>query len=123
MEDVAAAFGTRTQGQLTGTFGDAAFFSFDSTKLINVPLKAGFLAVRDPGLLTSAQAIYEHETAAMTMSRKFALVFQGFILLLLENQHKGTRSISDVRRTIFTVQGKAGAYSFKVLEQEYRAGT
>lgn len=44
-------------------------------------------------------------------------------LLLLENQHKGTKSISDVRRTIFGVQGKAGAFSFKVLEQEYRAGS
>lgn len=85
VEDVAAAFGTRVDGRLTGTFGDAAFFSFDSTKLINVPLKAGFLAVRDPALMAQVQAIYEQETQAMTLVRKAALLAQGFILLLLEN--------------------------------------
>jgi len=85
IEDVAAALGSRVNGQLTGTFGAAAFFSFDSTKLINVPLKAGFLATRDGDLLAKVEAIYRSETQAMTAVRKWLLLAQGFVLLLLEN--------------------------------------
>lgn len=87
VEDVAAAFGTRIRGRLTGTFGDAAFFSFDSTKLINVPLKAGFLTVRDPKVFERVTSFYEAGTEAMTFMRKVSLLVQGFILLLLENHH------------------------------------
>lgn len=87
VEDAAASFGTRTQGRLTGTLGDAAFFSFDSTKLINVPLKAGFLAVRNGELHARISSLYEGETMAMTLVRKLALLLQGFLLLLLENHH------------------------------------
>ena len=85
VEDVAAAFGTRIQGRLAGTWGDAAFFSFDSTKLINVPFKAGFLAVRDAALFRSVSRTYPRETAPMPFGRKAALLIQGIVLLLLEN--------------------------------------
>jgi len=85
IEDVAAALGTRVDGRLAGTFGTAAFFSFDSTKLINVPLKAGFLATRDGELLAKVAAIYRSEIQAMTGLRKWLLLAQAFILLLLEN--------------------------------------
>lgn len=51
IEDCAASLGTQVNGKLTGTFGDAAFFSFDSTKLITVPLKGGFVVTRDPQLM------------------------------------------------------------------------
>jgi dTDP-4-amino-4,6-dideoxygalactose transaminase len=59
IEDCAASLGSRVRGQLTGTFGDLAFFSFDSTKLVNVPLKAGFVIARDPEWLAAVRAAYE----------------------------------------------------------------
>jgi dTDP-4-amino-4,6-dideoxygalactose transaminase len=85
VEDVAAALGTRIHGRLVGTWGDAAFFSFDSTKLINVPLKAGFLAVRDAALSDRVSRNYDLETTPMTFGRKAALILYGFVFLLLEN--------------------------------------
>lgn len=65
IEDCAASLGSRVRGQLTGTFGDLAFFSFDSTKLINVPLKAGFVIARDPEWLAAVRAAYEAEIEPM----------------------------------------------------------
>ena len=43
IEDCAGAMGTVVDGQQVGTFGDFAFFSFDSSKLVNVPSKGGFI--------------------------------------------------------------------------------
>lgn len=107
VEDVAAAFGTRIEGRLAGTFGDAAFFSFDSTKLINVPLKAGFLAVRDAGQFAAVGTVFEQETRAMSFPRKLGLVIQGFILLLLENHilYRAFHSLVFAWRGRFTADG------------------
>jgi dTDP-4-amino-4,6-dideoxygalactose transaminase len=85
IEDVAAALGTRIGGQLAGTFGDAAFFSFDSTKLINVPLKAGFVIARDHALLTRIRAGYEGVVRPMPSRHKWALITQALVLLALED--------------------------------------
>lgn len=65
IEDCAASLGSRVRGQLTGTFGDLAFFSFDSTKLVNVPLKAGFVIARDPDWLAAVRAACEAEIEPM----------------------------------------------------------
>ena len=46
IEDCAGAMGTEIEGQQVGTFGDYGFFSFDSSKLINVPSKGGFIISR-----------------------------------------------------------------------------
>lgn len=43
IEDCAGAFGTMIDGQLAGTFGDFAIFSFNASKLINAPSTGGFL--------------------------------------------------------------------------------
>jgi dTDP-4-amino-4,6-dideoxygalactose transaminase len=84
IEDAAASLGTRIDSQLTGTFGDAAFFSFDSTKLINVPLKGGFLQVRDPDLFARCQAFTASSTAPMSLQRKLHYLLLGAILVMLE---------------------------------------
>ena len=84
IEDVAAALGTRVEGRLAGTFGAAAFFSFDSTKLINVPLKAGFLVTNDAALFADVEAIYRRETETMSLTRKLSLLAQAFVLLAIE---------------------------------------
>jgi len=43
-------------------------------------------------------------------------------LLALENQHKGSRRIREVRKTIFAVRGTAGSYEFHVIDQHYIGG-
>jgi dTDP-4-amino-4,6-dideoxygalactose transaminase len=85
VEDAAASFGTRVGGRLTGTFGEAAFFSFDSTKLVNVPMKGGFIIAKDPDLF--ARIAKEHD-AATTLSprrRKWLLLAQAAALVLIEH--------------------------------------
>jgi len=85
IEDVAASLGSRVRGKLTGTFGDAAFYSFDSTKLVNVPMKGGFLHVKNPALFERIQRIYAEEIRAMPAQEKIKLLAKGGVLWLLEN--------------------------------------
>jgi dTDP-4-amino-4,6-dideoxygalactose transaminase len=85
LEDVAAALGTCVEGRLTGTFGDAAFFSFDSTKLVNVPLKGGALCVKDQVLYDRCVAFQKESTFEMPFERKIKYIFLGLALLALEN--------------------------------------
>jgi dTDP-4-amino-4,6-dideoxygalactose transaminase len=84
IEDAAASFGTRIGGRLTGTFADAAFFSFDSTKLVNVPMKAGFIIAKDRDLF--ARIVREHDatTTALPSARKWLLLAQAAALVLIE---------------------------------------
>lgn len=83
VEDAAASFGSRVNGQLTGTFGDAAFFSFDSTKLISVPLKGGFLTAKD-GLFERIRHCYSSEIKTMPQLHKVKLLTMGFVLVTIE---------------------------------------
>jgi dTDP-4-amino-4,6-dideoxygalactose transaminase len=85
VEDAAAALGTRIGGELAGTFGDAAFFSFDSTKLIHVPLKGGFLTVRDSDLFRRVAHGHLDATTPMSVPHKLGLLAKAAVLLLLEN--------------------------------------
>lgn len=85
IEDAAASLGTKVDGQLTGTFGDAAFFSFDSTKLVNVPLKGGFLSIRDEVLFRRCAAFLDTRTRPMPARRRLNYQLLGAILVLLEN--------------------------------------
>ena len=47
IEDCAGAFGTEIDGQMAGTFGDFAIFSFNASKLINAPSSGGFLIAKN----------------------------------------------------------------------------
>ena len=47
IEDCAGAFGTKIDGQMAGTFGDYAIFSFNASKLINSPATGGFLIAKN----------------------------------------------------------------------------
>jgi dTDP-4-amino-4,6-dideoxygalactose transaminase len=85
VEDCAASLGTRIGGRLTGTFGDASFFSFDSTKLINVPLKAGFVLARTPELLARIRARYEAAIEPMPFLHQCRLLALGAAYLVLEH--------------------------------------
>ncbi len=85
VEDCAASLGTRSGGRLTGTFGDAAFFSFDSTKLVNVPLKAGFVLARSPELLARIRASSEGAIEPMPFLQQCRLLALGAAYLLLDH--------------------------------------
>ena len=84
VEDAAASLGSRVGGRPTGTFGDAAVFSFDSTKMVNVPLKGGFLTVRDRDLFERCRAFAASATQPMPRSRKLRYLALGAALLMLE---------------------------------------
>jgi len=85
IEDAAASFGTKVNGRLTGTWGDASFFSFDSTKLINVPLKAGFILLKDTEIAAKVESVKTADVVPMPVSSKLLFLFNGFLLWLLEN--------------------------------------
>jgi len=87
IEDVAAAFGSKIDQKLAGTFGDASFFSFDSTKLINAPLKAGFLLVKDPDLFKRCSEVYQNETSEMPLARQCKYLVFGCILNFISNKY------------------------------------
>ena len=59
IEDCAGAMGTMISGRHVGTFGDFGFFSFDSSKLINVPSKGGFIIARKHEALKKIQEASE----------------------------------------------------------------
>lgn len=84
LEDVAGALGTRLGGRLAGSFGNAAFYSFDSTKLVNVPLKAGCLTVRDPAWFTRVKSLCSQELTPMPPRHKARLLLLAAVLRLLE---------------------------------------
>jgi dTDP-4-amino-4,6-dideoxygalactose transaminase len=85
IEDCAACLGTRICGRLAGTFGDAAFFSFDSTKLINVPLKAGFVTMQSPEWFAELQAVFARDVGPMPLLHQLCLFLLGAAYLVLEN--------------------------------------
>ena len=47
IEDCAGAFGLQIDGQMAGTFGNYAIFSFNASKLINAPASGGFLIAKN----------------------------------------------------------------------------
>jgi dTDP-4-amino-4,6-dideoxygalactose transaminase len=85
IEDAAASMGSRVGARLTGTFGDAAFFSFDSSKLVTVPLKGGFLTVKDAAVFERVQRIHAQEARAMPWWVHIKLLCLATALVLLEN--------------------------------------
>lgn len=51
IEDCAGSFGTKIDGQLTGTLGDIGVFSFSASKTFNSPTKGGFIIAKNGSLL------------------------------------------------------------------------
>ena len=80
IEDCAAALGTRVNGRLVGTFGDAAFFSFDCSKLVTVPMKAGFLLVDCDDLRDDVSRSMQAATGPMSMWNKVRTLVKAMIL-------------------------------------------
>jgi dTDP-4-amino-4,6-dideoxygalactose transaminase len=83
IEDAAASFGSRIEGKVTGTFGDAAFYSFDSSKLVNVPLKGGAVTTKDADLFSRIKSLYGQESAVMSVRDKYRLLTLGMAYAML----------------------------------------
>jgi dTDP-4-amino-4,6-dideoxygalactose transaminase len=60
IEDCAHALGAAYRGQVVGTFGDAAFFSFQTLKPLNC-YGGGLALVRDPDLAARVRAVAESQ--------------------------------------------------------------
>ncbi|MBX3191378.1 MAG: DegT/DnrJ/EryC1/StrS family aminotransferase [Labilithrix sp.] len=88
VEDAAASLGTRVSGRLTGTFGDAAFFSFDVSKLVNVPLKGGAAIAPDPQLFDRVRAAHAEATTAMPPAAKARLLASAAALVLMQGPRR-----------------------------------
>jgi dTDP-4-amino-4,6-dideoxygalactose transaminase len=80
VEDACASFGTRYKGRLTGTFGDGAAFSFDSTKLLNCPLKGGFILAKDEAFYRKCRDFAETGLSRMPFSAKLGYTLKGLAL-------------------------------------------
>ncbi|MDP7720892.1 DegT/DnrJ/EryC1/StrS aminotransferase family protein [Mycobacterium sp. TY814] len=85
VEDCAASLGTRVNGQLTGTFGDAAFFSFDMSKLLTVPLKGGAVITPDTLLLEAIRHAHHASTQALPKQLELRSFAMGAALLTLQH--------------------------------------
>jgi dTDP-4-amino-4,6-dideoxygalactose transaminase len=124
VEDAAASLGTRVKGRLTGTFGAAAFFSFDSSKLINVPLKGGFLVVDDAALFENVKTVYENETGTIPWRERVKLVALATALILIENNflYRIFHTLVFRRRNRFTEDSAdldlslSGLYRYRLAE-------
>lgn len=104
IEDAAASLGTTIDGRQTGTLGDAGFFSFDSTKLVNVPLKGGFLTVRDRGWFERVRELTARSWAPLPASLRARWLASGAAYLALEH-HLAYRAFHEAmfaRRGRFT---------------------
>lgn len=85
IEDCAAAFGSRVDDKLVGTFGDYAVFSFDPSKLINVPNKAGFIMARNSAelkLIAEKTPVVNND-----LSYKLNSLKKGCIYCILKNKY------------------------------------
>ncbi|MDR2302641.1 MAG: DegT/DnrJ/EryC1/StrS family aminotransferase [Deltaproteobacteria bacterium] len=83
LEDAAASFGSKFQARLTGTFGQAGFFSFDSTKRLNAPLKGGFLIFNDEDLYNKAKSYIEENLSEAPFLKKLYFFFLGLCLCII----------------------------------------
>jgi len=87
IEDMAGALGGKVKNRFLGTFGDAAFYSFDSTKLITVPMKAGFITLNSQEEYNRCKQIYQNETSILPKNLEFKNFLKATILIMIENKY------------------------------------
>ena len=68
IEDCAQANGTRYRGRPVGTFGVAACWSLQETKLITSAGEGGMLTTNDDGVAAAARSMRDHGKAARTVA-------------------------------------------------------
>jgi dTDP-4-amino-4,6-dideoxygalactose transaminase len=80
IEDCAGGLGGRWNGRRLGSFGDAAFYSFDMSKLVHVPPKGGALTIADGAWADRARQWLDRETHPMGPPRKASSLAQAGVL-------------------------------------------
>ncbi|MCC7097781.1 MAG: DegT/DnrJ/EryC1/StrS family aminotransferase [Thermomonas sp.] len=83
IEDIAAAFAGACNGKPLGSFGLAAFGSFDTSKLIHVPMKGGFVATDDDALAATLRTRAKLVFHRMSVTHATRLVLLGCLLHLV----------------------------------------
>ena len=83
IEDCAAALGTRINGKLAGLFGDYGIFSFDSSKMINVPSKGGFIISQNHDLNIIKEGVSLKPSSLLYKLRHLC---RGFVYCLIKPQ-------------------------------------
>ena len=83
IEDCAGAMGTVVDGQQAGRFGDFGFFSFDSSKLVNVPSKGGFIISHSSKSLDSI--IKANKVKPSDLYFKIKHICRGLVYCFLKN--------------------------------------
>jgi dTDP-4-amino-4,6-dideoxygalactose transaminase len=118
VEDCAASFGGKYRGQILGTFGEAAVFSFDSTKLLNTPLKGGFILTSNPDLFTKCNIFIKQNLKLMPLFLKLYYIFLAFILKLISNHslYKIFHWFKFERKNLYTDEAKK---SLNILNNFY----
>ena len=86
IEDCAGAFATDIDGQMAGTFGDFAIFSFNASKLINAPSNGGFLIAKNDSdmktlkeSLTFKPCTFKYKAKNLCKSLAFCLDKNGYV--------------------------------------------
>lgn len=85
IEDCAAALGAKYNGQLVGIFGDYSFFSFDSSKLISIPPKGGFILAKNDNDIDKINLL--HNVKRCSLSYKIKHILRGAFYLLISNKY------------------------------------
>lgn len=83
VEDVAAAFCGTWRGKALGSFGDAAFGSFDVSKLLHAPMKGGFVATNDVRLKKRLKQHAERLFVPMPVQHRAILTLKALLLCLV----------------------------------------
>lgn len=110
VEDCAASLGTTVGGRQTGTFGDAAFYSFDMSKLITVPAKGGAVVVRDPALAAEVRAVHAASVSPMPAGVRARFFAMGATLRALQEPHayRAFHTLRFERAGTFTAEAPLG---------------
>lgn len=85
IEDCAGALGTKVNGKFVGTFGDYGIFSFDSSKMLTIPSKGGFIIAKNSNELKDIDLKTPMHNC--TISFKMKHLIRGFIYVLLKNSY------------------------------------
>jgi dTDP-4-amino-4,6-dideoxygalactose transaminase len=131
VEDAAPSLGTRVAGRLTGTFGDAAFFSFDTSKLIHVPLKGGAVVARDPALRERIRRAHLAAVEPMPPSAKARVLGSAAMLVGIQGprRYRAFHRLNFDLRGTFTAESpelhlqRSAYYRYDMAEWQAAVGT
>lgn len=136
IEDCAHALGATIGGQYAGTFGDAAFFSFEVTKMVNT-YGGGIVAAKEADIVESVRLFNVSEPAGyVSLKRKMdavklekflfhsRLMYLPLLLLalpqfqpLMNHLYRGSQHTQKKRERYMPAQARLGIEKLRTLEE------